>query len=150
MTVTIFLESLPWSRPALNLINHVKNLNPNKPAILHIRHTERTSFTKEEVDGTGDISGYNLYSTDLGKEAAYHFGASLPTSREYKIFHTSIDRTLETVESIRRGIESNGGVASIAGRMAEMPILRSEGEKRAEQEAITEIWSEMLFPMGEP
>jgi broad specificity phosphatase PhoE len=129
-TMTKLLATLNWSGPTLNLLKHMKNLNPDKPAILHIRHTERINFTQEELHGTGDFSGYNLFSTDVGKQAAYDFGTSLPTNREYTIFHTPIDRTLETAESICQGIKSMGGKAMIAGKMSDLPILdqKARGE----------------------
>jgi hypothetical protein len=136
--VTEFLASQNWSGPCISLLKHMKSLNPDKPAILHIRHTERTSLTQEEIlrSPSTYTPGYYLPSTDIGKQAAADFGASLPTDREYTLFHTHMDRTLETAESICQGIRSIGGKALIAGEMADIPVLDQKARNELSQKRV--------------
>ena len=117
-------------------MEHVKRLDPEKPAILHIRHTERAVLAEEDLHSPSAFSAAaaKLVSTDVGKQAAFDFGASLPTNREYTLFHTPVARTLETAEYICQGIRSSGGKAVVAGRMADSSVLdqkaRSELSRR--------------------
>ncbi len=46
------LESVEWSGPALSLLGHCTELDPDRPAIMHVRHTERTSL--EHGGASGD------------------------------------------------------------------------------------------------
>ena len=139
--MTQFLKSLNWSGPCLSLLEHMKSLDPEKPAILHIRHTERTSFAQEELVRQPDLyNPYALISTDTGKHAAVDFGASLPTSRQHVLFHTPVDRTLETAESICQGIRNTGGKAVLAGKFADLPVL--------DQKARTELARRRVLRYG--
>jgi hypothetical protein len=128
--VTQFLASLNWSGPCLSLLKHIENLDSEKPAILHIRHTERTAVTEEAVNHLDDLDHQRLKSTNVGKQAAVDFGASLPTSRDYTLYHTYVDRALETAECIYQGIKNVGGKAVIAGSIPYWPVLdeKAKGE----------------------
>ena len=97
------LETLEWSGPALALLSHCAKLDPGRPAVLHIRHTERTSL---DLDGS---SGDDMLSTQAGIAAAKEFGSRLPRDRIYRMFHTYVQRAKETADAIRDGINSLGG-----------------------------------------
>jgi hypothetical protein len=102
------LESVEWSEPALSLLNHCAELYPSRPAIMHVRHTERTSLEH------GGASGDDMLSTSSGIAAAFEFGVKLPDDRRYRLYHTYVQRARETAEAIRDGIISRGGSAEIA------------------------------------
>lgn len=120
--MTEFLASLKWSGPCLSLLRHMKSLDPEKPVILHIRHTERAEFAPEDFSRLDSIDARRLVSTDVGKRAAFDFGASLPPGRQFTLFHSYMDRARETAEEVHRGILSVGGKAEIAG---EIPRARA-------------------------
>jgi broad specificity phosphatase PhoE len=101
------LESVEWSGPALSLLNHCAELDRDRPAVMHIRHTERTSLV------IGGASGDNMLSTPVGIAAAVDFGTRLPGDRRYRLYHTYVQRARETAEAIRDGVVSHGGSAEI-------------------------------------
>ena len=101
------LESVEWSGPALSLLGHCTELDPDRPAIMHVRHTERTSLEH------GGASGDDMLSTSSGIAAATEFGARLPIDRRYRLYHTYVQRASETAGAIRDGIVSRGGSAEI-------------------------------------
>lgn len=115
--MTQFLASLNWSGPCLGLLEHMKSLDPEKPAILHIRHTARTFPGQGEYSRPNGIDDRKHLSTDEGKQAAFFFGASMPAERRYTLFHTYVDRARETAEEVHRGILSAGGKSEIAGEI---------------------------------
>ncbi len=85
---------------------------------MHMRHTERIASFKGS-DG-------NYASTSIGKEAAAELGSKLPKDREYRLFHTYVDRTRETAEEIRHGIVGSGGRAELRGKISSNPTLDRE------------------------
>ena len=95
------LETVEWGQSILNILSHTKKLDPNLPAIMHIRHTERP------MNPLGNPEGFTLLSTEQGKQGAYELGSRLPTNRKYRIYHTIIERTRETALEIQRGLASN-------------------------------------------
>jgi hypothetical protein len=101
------LELVEWSRPALSLLSHCAELDCSKPAIMHVRHTERTSTEH------GGVSGDDMLSTPSGIAAATEFGVRLPSDRRYRLYHTYVQRARETARAIRDGIVSRGGSAEI-------------------------------------
>jgi len=103
------LESVEWGNPALRLLAQCNDLDPNKPAIMHIRHTERP------MTGLGNPGEFTQVSTEIGKKAAYELGSSLPTDRNYRFYYTYMERTKETVQEINDGIASNNGITQIMG-----------------------------------
>jgi len=106
------LESVEWGNPVLSLLSHCPELDPNIPAIMHLRHTERPMLT------VGSPDNYEQRSTELGKKAAYELGTKLPTNRNYRIYHTLIERTKETAIEIKKGIASNNVSADIIGAIS--------------------------------
>src|SRR4030042_2037704 len=99
------LESVEWGKHPLSLLSQMRNLDPKKPAFIHIRHSERPliDFNKDEKLDTP--------LSKRGEKAAYQFGSNLPLGREYIIHHTDMDRTIKTAENIKQGIEDNDGTA---------------------------------------
>jgi hypothetical protein len=114
------LESVDWGRPALSLLRRIKDLDPTRPAVMHIRHTERP------VIEPGDVNGIKKLSTELGRKAAYEMGSALPTDRKYRLYHTYIERSKETVEEIHRGILSNDGTSEVVGSVLFSTIVDLE------------------------
>jgi hypothetical protein len=104
------LKSCNWSKPALHLLESTKQLDPNKPAILHIRHTERTIAN---IDHNYNLN--QMLSTDTGKRTANEFGSLLPLDRKIKLFYTYVDRSRETTEAIHKGIKDAGGISELVG-----------------------------------
>jgi len=105
--MTDILASVEWSMPALSLLADAKRLAPGKPAIMHVRHTERPGITGPNSN--------TLNSTRRGRKVAVEFGESLPENRSYRIYHTLVGRSKESAESILEGIRRRGGDAEIAG-----------------------------------
>lgn len=108
------LESVDWGKPAISLLHHIKDLDPTKTAVMHIRHTERPAIKP------GDRDGEKMLTTELGRRAAFEFGSVLPADRRYRLYHTFIERSRETAEEIHRGILSRDGASEIVG-----PVLFS-------------------------
>jgi len=101
------LESVGWGKPALDLVKHSMELDPDSPAVMHLRHSERPQVSAS--------AGLHLPLTDKGETAAYEFGLNLSVDREYYIYHTRIDRAKKTAENIHKGILDNKGVSKIIG-----------------------------------
>lgn len=59
--------------------------------------------------------------------AAYEFGASLPTGRRYRLWHTYIERSRETCLAIKSGLESNEAECTLAGEIPVNTILDPTG-----------------------
>jgi hypothetical protein len=105
--MTGVLGRVEWGTSARSILAGAKDLDPGKPALIHIRHTERPG-----------ISGANsdvLLSTPAGKQAAIEFGEGLPKGRHYRLYHTIVDRSRESAESIREGIKRKRGDAELSG-----------------------------------
>jgi hypothetical protein len=101
------LGRVEWGASARSILAGAKDLKPGVPAIIHIRHTERPGMSGPNSD--------ILLSTPAGKQAANEFGEGLPRDRRYRLYHTLIDRSRESAESIRDGINRRGGEAELAG-----------------------------------
>jgi len=101
------LSSVDWGSCPLSLLKSVKELKPNNPAIIHIRHTERP--------GLSGPNSNKLLSTSRGKDAAIEFGERLSDDRSYRVYHTIVDRSKQSAESIVEGIRRSGNKAEISG-----------------------------------
>jgi hypothetical protein len=101
------LSSVEWSIFPLSLLDCAAELEPGKPTIIHMRHTERP--------GMSGPNSNSLLSTLRGKEAAIEFGEGLPSGWSYRVYHTVVDRAKESAESIVEGIKRHGGKVEIAG-----------------------------------
>jgi len=101
------LGRVGWGASARSILAGAKDLKPGVPALIHIRHTERPGMSGPNSDV--------LLSTPAGKQAAIEFGEGLPKGRRYRLYHTLIDRSRESAESIRDGIKRKGGEAELAG-----------------------------------
>ena len=102
------LSSSDWGEPALALLAQVKRLDPSKPAVLHIRHTEAFATSERE-------NSKMPQQNSRGRQAAIEYGEQLPLTRRYRFFHSNNGRAKETAEAIATGIESRGGLATVAG-----------------------------------
>lgn len=111
------LQTQSWCRPAQRILEHTLKLSGAHPIIMHIRHTERERATP----------GGDSLSTEQGLRAAYEFGASLPTGRRYRVWHTSVERTWETSLAIKAGLESNQAECTHAGPIPVNTILDPAG-----------------------
>lgn len=110
------LESVEWGEPALSLIAQCKQLDPKLPAIIHMRHTERPKVTQKSTEYRRKHGKSMLNSTEKGKQAAFEFGAKLPSNRVYRIFHTNVDRTRETAVKIHEGLRSQNIESQMKGK----------------------------------
>ena len=108
------LASTDWSGPARQLLKSTRDLEPGKPAIMHIRHTARMTVTREEAQHNPSYD-LSLHSTPIGIQAATDFGSSLPKDRRYTLYHTYFERARETADAIRRGILDTGSRAEMGG-----------------------------------
>lgn len=101
------LSSVDWGGLPLHILKGAAELEPGKPALIHLRHTERPGMTGPNSNA--------LLSTSRGREAAVEFGEDLPAGRSYRVYHTVVDRAKESAESIVEGVRCRGGAAEIAG-----------------------------------
>ncbi len=127
------MSSVEWGGAALSLLVNAKSLAPGKPAIMHIRHTERPGVT-------GPYSN-TLPSTPRGTEAAVEFGVGLPSGRSYRLYHTVVGRSKQSAEAIMKGIRRRGGKAVIAG---EFPFRTSFNP-----EAMDEYIDRVIIKLGD-
>ena len=111
--MTFTLELVEWGKSALDLINHTKELDPNVPAVLHIRHSERPQMELQK-------HAFKMALSERGEKASIEFGVQLPVNRNYSFYHTDIDRTQMTAKKIQQGIQYNGGASEIVG---EIPLF---------------------------
>jgi len=116
--MTGVLDTVEWGGPALKLLAHCRNLDPELPAAMHIRHSERPRIHNSD----------DLYAclNETGKEAARDFGSRLPEGRLYRFHHSYFDRARETAEGILQGIEEAGGEAEMVGTVDLETILDLE------------------------
>lgn len=96
------LKAVPWGAPALALLSHAKDLVPDAPAIVMVRHSERDDMRKAK-----DLRATPL--NERGKQAAFEFGRGLPSGRAYHFYHSPLDRCRQTAEGIRNGVKEQGG-----------------------------------------
>ena len=101
------LKSVVWGEPALSLLSQCRILDHGFPAVMHIRHSERSQISSREERGA------NL--TESGRRVAYEFGSSLSINRSYRLFHSTSDRAKETAEEIHRGLRSIDAEACMGG-----------------------------------
>jgi broad specificity phosphatase PhoE len=111
------LKSVEWGVPALNLLSQHTQLDPNLPAIMHIRHSERPQINSQEERKS--------IVTDVGKKAAYEFGANLPLIREYRIFYSTANRAIQTAQLIQKGLRSN----SVRAQLKDKESLLLNGDE---------------------
>jgi broad specificity phosphatase PhoE len=117
------LSAVNWGEPALDLLSHCCNLDQGKPAVMHIRHTERPLIDDME-------DGHNTLSTPTGREAAREFGLGLPENRSCRLFHTNYERAKETAMEIHRGILENGGESEVMEVLPLATVRDREGYNR--------------------
>lgn len=99
------LKSVEWGKSALSLLGKLDNLDPSKPAVMHIRHSAR----EQKVHRHSTLS-------KEGKQAAYEFGSKI-YSNNTRLYYTIIDRTKETVNEIHKAISDKGLQSNIKGKM---------------------------------
>jgi hypothetical protein len=67
------LESVEWEKPALLLLDQMKNLDRYKHAVMHIRHSTR------------EQTGYYAALSEEGKKAACEFRTLMPSERKPRL-----------------------------------------------------------------
>ena len=101
------LGSVSWGEPALRLLSLCEELDPDLPAAMHIRHSERSEITsREEREAT---------LTENGFKAARGFGELLPGDQSYRLYHSPRTRTKETAEYIHRGLMGKNAQSRVCG-----------------------------------
>ena len=85
MSMPSILESIEWGEPALQLLAQCRNLDPDKPAVMHLRHTERP------MTGLGNPDEFKQVSMEAGKKVAHEFGERLPSKRNYRFYYTYME-----------------------------------------------------------
>lgn len=105
--MTSILDTIDWGKPALQLAQQVHNLDPSKPAFIHIRHSERQTLEEN--------TPYGMALTPKGIQTSIEFGRILPTNRRYTLLSTAIQRSKDTAEYIHKGIRENDGESRLDG-----------------------------------
>ena len=130
------LESVVWGKSPLQLIKQMKDLDPNKPAVLHIRHSERHTLNTKQTT-------YLTALTKTGEKTSYEFGKKLPTNRKYHHFHTIVDRTKETASNIHQGILDNKGKSTGLSTIPVKTIVDYEANSELTRKIIQESEDEL-------
>jgi broad specificity phosphatase PhoE len=130
------LESVEWGKASIQLIDQIKNLDPDKPAVLHIRHSERHPLTTDQA--TIDIA-----LTETGQKTSYEYGKKLPTDRTYHHYHTISGRTKETASNIHQGILDNKGKSTGLSTIKIIAILDPETNSKYRRKIINESKNEI-------
>ena len=132
------LTQVEWGKPALQLLNHLTDLDPEKPAILHLRHTEREKIKKK-------MDKLDAQSTPIGLDAAFEFGSGLPKNRKIRLYHTEFKRTEETASSMLNGAKGNQVDISLEGVIPVSTIVNQEEYTRLRKTENNVIVPELIF-----
>jgi hypothetical protein len=116
--VTGVLESVDWGKPALSLLESLRGLEPDKSAVLHIRHTERPPYNPDTSN--------QLHCTIGGRKAAVEFGRGVSPERRVRLHSTKIKRAEETAQCIGEGLASRGIDPTYSERFDDLMILDPE------------------------
>jgi hypothetical protein len=108
------LEQVEWGKPVLMFLDQIKQIDPDLPALIHIRHSER-----------GNLKSLNSDITQTGLEASKQFGKQLPRNRSYRFYHTPYSRTEKTAQKIIQGLNENRTQASIQ-KTIQLTTMRDE------------------------
>ena len=95
------LASVEWGKPALSLLSQVKTIDTSKPSIMLIRHSERPQ-------------GFYASLTETGKQASYEYGTHLTYYNKVRLYHTYLERTIETAQQIHKALTEQGIMSQIA------------------------------------
>jgi broad specificity phosphatase PhoE len=123
-------EAIEWGKPIQQLLGQINALDPEKPAIIQIRHSERPEINLKNMQ-----TNYSTPLTERGANAAYQFGSELPKERSYHMYHTDVDRSVSTAEKIHQGVIDDGGVSEVKG---EIPLAMT-----IDGSAVSQIFREM-------
>jgi broad specificity phosphatase PhoE len=113
------LESIDWRKNAIEHAKHIHQLDPKKPAFIHIRHSERPQMEVHK-------EAFKMPLSPRGEKAAYEFGLQLPNNRHYHFYYTDMDRTKVTAEMMQKGIQENNGSSEIIDEIPLFTILNYE------------------------
>jgi broad specificity phosphatase PhoE len=130
------LESVKWGKASLQLIDQMKDIDPDKPAVLHIRHSERYSLSTSQAT-------LGIALTETGKQASYEYGEKLPTNRTYHHYHTISGRTKETASNIHQGILDNNCKSTGLSTIKILSILDPDSNSKYRRKIIEESKNEI-------
>ncbi len=105
---------MAWGKPARSLLESLNELEPDKPAVLHIRHTERPPYNPDTSN--------QLQCTIVGREAAVEFGRGIPPDRRIRLHSTKIKRAEETAQCIGEGLTSRGNEPAYSRKIDDLMI----------------------------
>jgi hypothetical protein len=131
------LKSVEWGKSALSLLDQMKNLNPSKPAVMHIRHSAREQM------------GYDGVLSEEGKQAAYEFGTRISSKRKTKLYHTVRDRSKETAQEIHRALSDRGIESTVIGALNIISIY-NPGSDRVQGVRSPEWLNAYVFKQNSP
>lgn len=108
-------DSVEWTATARSLLQQGKDVLPDLPAYLFLRHSHRKTPRTGPIPKTMPI-------TALGKDMAIEFGYRLSTVtlRNCVMYHSPFLRCKQTAEAIRDGMQQGNREAVIRGSMKEL------------------------------
>ena len=130
------LDSVEWGKSPLQLIEQLKQIDPDKPAVLHIRHSERHPINTRQAT-------LGIALTETGQKTSYEYGKLLPPDRTYHHYHTISDRTKETASNIHQGIIDNNGRSTGLSTIKILAILDPETNSKYTRKIIQESKNEL-------
>ena len=87
-------EEGSWTQLAKDILEELHQFPEDSKIIIVLRHSHRKH--------SGDAEKLSkLALTPLGHEIAYFFGKSLPNDRPIRLYHSVVNRCVETAENIR-------------------------------------------------
>ena len=99
-----------WTRQARAIVNGLKEFPEDSRITLVLRHSHRKTSTHAEK-----LSRLRL--TPQGHGIAKIFGKFLPRERPVRIYHSIVERCVETAENVLSGFEQEGGTGEIMGSL---------------------------------
>lgn len=107
--VNIWQEA-DWTIQARKIIEAITEFPEESKIILVLRHSHRNNPTENEKI-------HELKLTPQGHQIAKIFGQNLPKRRTIRLFHSVVERCIETAEDILTGFESIGGTGTLNGSL---------------------------------
>ncbi|MFW9949056.1 MAG: histidine phosphatase family protein [Candidatus Thorarchaeota archaeon] len=116
-SIEVIWNDAEWLNQARLLIKGLTKFSLYSRIGLIIRHSKRNEPSILDED-------QNMELTEEGKQIARLFGSYLPKSKNLIIFHSGVNRCLETAEQIHQGFLESGGSSLLKG---ECNLLRGIG-----------------------
>lgn len=142
------LKEVHWKRDVSNIIAQAKDLIPDLPAILMIRHSAREE--PKEL-----LKAIEAPLTEIGKKTAIELGEKLNQLRQYRMFHSPKARCKNTALKIQEGLENKGIITEFKGELDCLIRINSDQQvfakywNRDGEHRFVDYWFSGFYPKWE-